>query len=88
METNTKDRVNVRVDKETKEQAKAIYHQLGLDMSTAINMFLKQTVMTNSLPLETSINKLETEQAMRDALNGNTEEIGTIDDFDSWVKNL
>ena len=42
--------INVRSDVETKSKAQEIFASLGLDMSTAINIFLRQTVRQNDLP--------------------------------------
>ncbi|MBO7078577.1 MAG: type II toxin-antitoxin system RelB/DinJ family antitoxin, partial [Bacilli bacterium] len=36
--------LQVRVDEELKNQAGAIYNELGMDLSTAIRMFLKRSV--------------------------------------------
>ena len=44
--------VNVNVDSNLKKQANAILNDLGLNMSTAINMFLKQIVKRDGLPFE------------------------------------
>ena len=44
-----------RVDPETKEQAEAILNQLGIPMSNAIGMFLKQIVMQRGIPFEMKI---------------------------------
>ena len=44
-----------RVDPETKEQAEAILNQLGIPMSNAIGMFLKQVVMHRGLPFEVKL---------------------------------
>ena len=44
--------VNVKVDPITKEEANIILKELGLNMSTAINVFLKQIVINNGLPFE------------------------------------
>ena len=41
-----------RVDPETKEQAEAILNQLGIPMSNAIGMFLKQVVLCRGIPFE------------------------------------
>ena len=46
--------VFTRVDPETKEQAEAILNQLGIPMSNAIGMFLKQIVMQRGIPFEMS----------------------------------
>ncbi len=40
----------VRVDSEIKKQATAIFASLGLDMSTAVNLFLHQCVLHQGLP--------------------------------------
>lgn len=44
--------LNVRVDDNLKKQASELFADLGLDMSTAVNMFLKQAVMYEGLPFE------------------------------------
>lgn len=44
--------VQIRVDKTTKEKASELFKDLGTDMSGAINMFLKQCVITESIPLK------------------------------------
>ena len=47
--------VYTRVDPETKEQAERILNQLGIPMSNAIGMFLKQIVMHRGIPFEMKI---------------------------------
>jgi len=42
--------INVRTDAAVKAQAQKIYESIGLDLSTAVNLFLKQTVRANNLP--------------------------------------
>ena len=44
--------INVRVDKELKAQAESLFSDLGLNMSTAIIMFLKSAVSHDGLPFE------------------------------------
>ena len=44
--------INVNVDKELKEKSVAILKGLGLNMSTAINMFLAQVVKRDGIPFE------------------------------------
>ena len=48
--------VYTRVDPETKEQAEAILNQLGIPMSNAIGMFLKQIVMQRGIPFDMKYN--------------------------------
>ena len=47
--------VFTRVDPDTKEQAEAILNQLGIPMSNAIGMFLKQIVMHRGIPFDMRI---------------------------------
>lgn len=42
--------VQLRVDDELKNQAIVIYEKLGIDLSTAIRMFLKRSVDVNGIP--------------------------------------
>ncbi len=46
--------LNVRVDKTLKAEAEMLFKDLGLNMSTAINMFLTKSVKTASIPFEIS----------------------------------
>jgi DNA-damage-inducible protein J len=42
--------INIRTDSETKARAQQIFSTLGLDMTTAVNLFLLQTVRMNDIP--------------------------------------
>ncbi|HEN8128478.1 TPA: type II toxin-antitoxin system RelB/DinJ family antitoxin [Streptococcus agalactiae] len=42
--------VAVRVDAQLKDEATKLFQSLGLDMSTAVKMFLIQSVKTQSIP--------------------------------------
>ena len=42
--------INVRTDATVKAEAQQIFESIGLDLSTAVNLFLKQTVKVNNLP--------------------------------------
>ena len=44
--------VYTRVDPDTKEQAEKILNQLGIPMSNAIGMFLRQVVIQRGMPFE------------------------------------
>lgn len=49
--------INIRTDSKLKKKADSLYNKLGLNMSTAINMFLMESVRTNSLPLTLKLNE-------------------------------
>ncbi len=44
--------INVRVDSELKARAESLFSDLGMNMSTAITMFLKHAVSHDGLPFE------------------------------------
>lgn len=50
--SNLTSAINVQVDSVTKKEATAILNDLGLSMSAAINLFLKQVVKRDGLPFE------------------------------------
>lgn len=44
--------INVNVNKELKKESTEILNELGISMSTAINMFLSQIVRTKGIPFK------------------------------------
>ena len=46
--------INIRTDSALKEKAQFILGELGLDMGTAVNVFLNQVVYRQALPFEIS----------------------------------
>lgn len=44
--------INVRVDTELKQSAEALFNDLGLNMSSAITMFLKSAVNHDGIPFD------------------------------------
>lgn len=44
--------LQIRVDEELKNNANMVLEDIGLDLSTAIRMFLNKTVILNGLPFE------------------------------------
>lgn len=47
--------LNIRTDKEVKESAEKIFSELGISMSTAVNMFLRQTIRHGGIPFELKV---------------------------------
>jgi DNA-damage-inducible protein J len=64
--------INVRVDENLKKNTEKLFVHLGLNMSTAINMFLKSCERENGIPLDLKIEtpNEETLQAMKDVEEG------------------
>ena len=57
--------LNIRIDENLKKQAEVLFSDLGLNMSSAITVFLKSAVDYNGIPFE--IKKTERNSAASDA---------------------
>jgi len=44
--------VNIRIDDSLKEKADSLFDELGLNMTTAINIFVRQVVRQGRIPFE------------------------------------
>ena len=42
--------MNIRMNSEIKKQAQELFSQFGLDMTTAVNMFLRQAIRQQGIP--------------------------------------
>jgi len=47
--------LNIRIDKELKEQAEYFFSELGLNMSSAFNIFVRQSLRQGKIPFEISL---------------------------------
>ena len=74
----------VRIDEELKKQSMELFAQLGIDMSSAMNMFLKQCVMRGGLPFAVEIPQYRSEvleameEARRISKDSNTKRYGSF----------
>jgi DNA-damage-inducible protein J len=55
--------LNIRVDEDLKRRAEAIFNELGMNLSTAMNLFLRSAVRCRGIPFE-----LRVEQHSADGL--------------------
>ncbi|WP_338994723.1 type II toxin-antitoxin system RelB/DinJ family antitoxin [Fusobacterium polymorphum] len=61
--------INIRVNDEVKKEAEIIFKSLGLNMSVAINLFLKKCINEKGIPFDLKIPNKETNKI----LNGDIE---------------
>lgn len=60
----------IRIDSQLKKQSSDLFKELGLDMSSAVNVFLKQCVLHSGLPFSVQMPtkyKSEVIEAMEEA---------------------
>lgn len=49
--------IKFKVDEEVKEEAQKIFKEMGLNMTTAFNMFLIKTIQERQLPFQPTANR-------------------------------
>ena len=59
--------INIRIDADKKAQAQELFSSLGMDMSTAINLFLTQALEFHGIPFIIRKYSEETESAFAEA---------------------
>lgn len=47
---------NINIDEETKRKAQELFADFGMDLSTAVNIFLRQAIRENAIPFSISRN--------------------------------
>lgn len=68
-------KINVAVDEGTKKEAETLLAEMGLNMTAAINIYLKRIVMEQAIPFEIS------------AKTPNATTIAAMDEYDEMKKN-
>ena len=48
--------INIRMEKNLKSQAEILFSELGMNMTTAFNIFVRQSVRQGKIPFEISLN--------------------------------
>ena len=88
--------VQVRIDEDLKNQATAVYDALGIDLSTAVRMFLKRSVMVNGVPFSMILSDSETKaekaakaliSSNREALKNGTSEM-SLDEINAEIEEV
>lgn len=57
---------NIKIDAELKKEAQVLFEKLGLNLSTAVNIFLRQAVREQGIPFY--VNAEEPNQETREAI--------------------
>lgn len=53
----SKTSMSIRLDSEVKEQAQQVFSNLGMDMTTAITIFLRQVLQYQGLPFDVRLDE-------------------------------
>ena len=84
--------INIRVDSELKQSAEELFNDLGLNMSSAITMFLKSAVSYDGIPFELKRNTPNTKTQIAlseyEEMKKNPENYKRYNSFDEIVKEV
>lgn len=47
--------ITIRTDKDIKDRVKNLYAALGMDLTTAVNVFFRQSLIHNGMPFEVKL---------------------------------
>jgi len=49
--------ISIRLDRDVKTNSEYIFSEIGLNMTTAINIFLRRCIMDNGIPFDVGLHK-------------------------------
>ncbi|MCD2256041.1 type II toxin-antitoxin system RelB/DinJ family antitoxin [Lactobacillus sp. CC-MHH1034] len=88
MDLKKRSAITVRLDYETREAARKVFNDLGMDLSTGINIYLKQVARDKQLPFKPSLRdplNEATQHAHKEISEGDYQ---TFNSLESLLKDL
>lgn len=84
--------LNIQVDEKVEKEAEKLFSDFGMDISTAVNIFLRQSIRENCIPfsIEREVPNADTIAAMREAedMKKNPEKYKGYHDVDEMMRDL
>jgi DNA-damage-inducible protein J len=94
--------VNIRIDDTLKDQADSLFEELGMNMSTAVNVFIRQTLRERGIPFAITVAEseplygeekpnratLEAMQEVEDMISGKIPKHGPFRSAEEFLKEL
>lgn len=81
--------MTIRMNSDVKQQAQQIFNDLGMDMTTAINVFLRQAISHRGFPFDVTLNTPNAATlAAMDAAENDEDMYGPFDSVASMMEAL
>lgn len=81
--------MTIRMNSDVKQQAQQIFNDLGMDMTTAINVFLRQAINHRDFPFDVTLNTPnDVTLAAMDAAENDEDMYGPFDSVASMMEAL
>ncbi|WP_076460630.1 type II toxin-antitoxin system RelB/DinJ family antitoxin [Limosilactobacillus caccae] len=72
---------SLRLDEKTRDDAKKVFDDLGMDFSTGIKVYLKQVIKTNGIPFELSNRSSSIDRSLKELKAGDYKSFNSVDDL-------
>ena len=73
--------IQARIDPRIKEEARSVLDELGISMSEAIVVYLKQIILQRGIPFELKLPNKATSQAVQELESGKGVTFGSVDEL-------
>lgn len=91
MDVKEKTSLTIRMTKQTKAAAREVFDAMGIDMSTAINLFLNQVATDKGFPFRPTVLSpldIETLRAEEDVAAGRVTEYSDFEEYRKRMESL
>jgi DNA-damage-inducible protein J len=72
---------SLRLDEDTRNGAKKVFDNLGMDFSTGVKIYLRQVIKTNGIPFELSNNVSSLDRSLNEYRQGNYKSFNSVDEL-------
>ena len=80
--------INISIDDELKDEAQSFFDELGLDISTAVNMLLREAIRQGQeeISLNAKINRATRKRSVRYLIESDTSKMPVAEQFKGLIK--
>jgi DNA-damage-inducible protein J len=72
--------LNIKVDRDLKAQADALFNAMGMTLTTAVNVFIRQAVQEQAIPFQIRLDDKNQFHKLLDGMRGEAAERGFMSD--------
>lgn len=82
--------VNIRMDETVKKQAEELFGELGLNMTTAFNMFVRQALYRGGIPFDVvrkdDFYSAYNQEKLRESISSTDQTVKSIDELEKMAQ--
>lgn len=73
--------IEIQADEQLIKEATEIFEKLGLNLSTGIDIYLKQVVDKKGIPFEVTLESTDSDSVLKDLIQNRTESFDSLDEL-------